>query len=340
MSSMGRRVVVGDEAGEENTTGSPGSHSRKSSTTTAVVVADDAANTTAANTITTSPVRRTSSSNSMRGVIPYRKPLRLWLYSRLINTLPAIFMILVFFSFLFSGCLLYVRIWNTILKEEETGLKFTVPTSIVGSIITTTTIYSVSATKTLLRTTGTCDVFNGRWVTDDSYPLYNNSLCPFVERGFNCQANGRNDTAYMKWKWKPRDCDLPEFKVENVLEILKGKRVVFVGDSMSRTQWESMICMLMTGVKDPSTVYEVNKNQISKTIRFLSVRFESFNLTIDFFRSVFLTQQGPAPLNSPKRVKTILKLDKLDDISERWIDSDVIIFNSGQWWTPAKLFEK
>ncbi|KAF2282844.1 hypothetical protein GH714_043300 [Hevea brasiliensis] len=120
---------------------------------------------------------------------------------------------------------------------------------------------------------------------------------------------------------------------------MRGKRIVFVGDSLSRTQWESLICMLMTGVEDKRSVYEVNGNKITKQIRFLGVRFSSFDLRIDFYRSVFLVQPGPTPRRAPKRVKSILKLDKLDDISNEWIDSDVLIFNSGHWWTPSKLFE-
>ncbi|CAO1942506.1 unnamed protein product [Urochloa humidicola] len=149
-----------------------------------------------------------------------------------------------------------------------------------------------------------CDVFDGIWVPDERYPLYNSSRCPFAERGFNCLANGRKDTEYLKWRWKPRGCDLPRFSARAVLEWLRGKRVVFVGDSMSRTQWESFICMLMTGVDDPKTVYEI-----------------------------------PAIRHGRRRVRAILKLDKLDDLSRKWADSDVLIFNSGHWWTASKLFD-
>ncbi|XP_050214241.1 protein trichome berefringence-like 7 [Mercurialis annua] len=184
-----------------------------------------------------------------------------------------------------------------------------------------------------------CNVFRGSWIRDETYPLYNASQCPFVEQGFNCLANGRIDRGYTKWRWKPKDCDIPRFHVQQTLEKLRGKRIVFVGDSLSRTQWESLICMLMTGVEDKRSVYEVNGNKITKQIRFLGVNFSSFDLRIDFYRSVFLVQPGPRPRHAPKRVKSTLKLDKLDDISNEWIDSDVLIFNSGHWWTPSKLFE-
>ncbi|TYI93251.1 hypothetical protein E1A91_D02G124200v1 [Gossypium mustelinum] len=184
-----------------------------------------------------------------------------------------------------------------------------------------------------------CDIFDGSWVIDDDYPFYNASDCPFAEQGFNCLGNGRKDRDYLKWRWKPKNCDIPRFNVHNVLEMLRDKRIVFVGDSMSRTQWESLICLLMTGVDDKKSVYEVNGNKITKRIRFLGVRFTSFNFTIEFFRSVFLVQHGWMPRHAPKRVRSTLKLDKLDDVSNEWINADVLIFNTGQWWVPGKLFE-
>lgn len=185
----------------------------------------------------------------------------------------------------------------------------------------------------------TCNVFEGSWIRDESYPLYDASQCPFAERGFNCLANGRKDRGYTKWRWKPKNCEIPRFDARRLLEQLRGKRVVFVGDSLSRTQWESLICLLMTGVEDKKSVYEINGNKISKQIRFLGVRFSSYNVRIDFYRSVFLVKPGPVPRHAPKRVKTSLRLDKMDDISHEWVDSDVLIFNSGHWWTRTKLFD-
>ncbi|KAE9608920.1 hypothetical protein Lal_00020687 [Lupinus albus] len=185
----------------------------------------------------------------------------------------------------------------------------------------------------------TCNVFEGSWVRDDSYPFYDASQCPFAERGFNCIGNGRKDRGYTKWRWKPKNCDIPRFNAKRMLEQLRGKRVVFVGDSLSRTQWGSLICMLMTGVEDKKSVYEIKGNKITKQIRFLGVKFSSFDVRIDFYRSVFLVRPGPVPKHAPQRVKTTLRLNKIDDISHEWIDSDVLIFNSGHWWTRTKLFD-
>ncbi|KAK9026481.1 hypothetical protein V6N11_039319 [Hibiscus sabdariffa] len=75
------------------------------------------------------------------------------------------------------------------------------------------------------------------------------------------------------------------FNVHEVLGKLRGKRIVFVEDSLSRTQWESMICMLMQGVLDKRRdVYEINGNKVTKRIGFLGVWFSSYNLRIDYYR--------------------------------------------------------
>lgn len=56
---------------------------------------------------------------------------------------------------------------------------------------------------------GRCDLMNGRWVFDESYPLYTNSTCPYIDEGFDCDGNGRKNKSYMKWRWQPHACEMP-----------------------------------------------------------------------------------------------------------------------------------
>lgn len=59
-------------------------------------------------------------------------------------------------------------------------------------------------------------------------------------------------------------CTCPRFNATKMLERMRGKRLVFVGDSINRNQWESMMCMLMSAVRDPTRVYETHRRRITK----------------------------------------------------------------------------
>jgi hypothetical protein len=90
----------------------------------------------------------------------------------------------------------------------------------------------------------TCDLFTGAWVEDDSPPLYTNENCPIVTQTQNCPGNGRPDSNYLNWRWQPQGCDLPAFDAKAFLELMRGKTLAFVGDSVARNQYESLLCML------------------------------------------------------------------------------------------------
>lgn len=60
-----------------------------------------------------------------------------------------------------------------------------------------------------------CDLFTGKWVVDESYPLYRPDTCPFIEREFRCEANGRPDLIYTHYRWYPLACNLLRFVGSN-----------------------------------------------------------------------------------------------------------------------------
>ncbi|CAK7348430.1 unnamed protein product [Dovyalis caffra] len=177
-----------------------------------------------------------------------------------------------------------------------------------------------------------CDITKGRWVYDASYPLY--SSCPSIDEGFDCVGNGRLDKDYMKWRWQPQDCNIPRFNATKMLDLIRGKRLVFVGDSINRNQWESMLCMLMEGVKDPKKVYETHGRKITKEKGNYSFKFVDYKCTVEYHVTHFLVHESKAKVGS-RRVQT-LRIDAIDHGTSRWRGADVLIFNTAHWWSHFK----
>lgn len=66
-----------------------------------------------------------------------------------------------------------------------------------------------------------CDMYNGKWVKDEeNYPIYKPGTCPYVDEAYDCQPNGRKDTNYLQWRWKPLDCDLPRLVLYLLLKFV------------------------------------------------------------------------------------------------------------------------
>ncbi|CAM8933241.1 unnamed protein product [Rhodiola kirilowii] len=179
-----------------------------------------------------------------------------------------------------------------------------------------------------------CDVTKGKWVFDESYPLYTNATCPFIDEGFDCLGNGRLDKDFMKWRWQPHSCNIPRFNASQMLEIIKGKRLVFVGDSINRNQFESMLCLLMGAVKDPKRVYETHKRKITKEKGNYSFRFVDYACTVEYYVTHFLVHEGKARVGQKRR--QVLRIDSIDRGSSRWKGADILVFNTAHWWSHDK----
>lgn len=54
-----------------------------------------------------------------------------------------------------------------------------------------------------------CDLFDGKWVRDNSYPIYAAGTCPWIDEPFDCFLNGRPDNGYEKYRWQPKHCNVP-----------------------------------------------------------------------------------------------------------------------------------
>ncbi|CAI8584229.1 unnamed protein product [Vicia faba] len=180
-----------------------------------------------------------------------------------------------------------------------------------------------------------CDFFHGEWVKDDSYPLYKPGSCSIIDEQFNCIRNGRPDKDFQKYKWKPKACTLPRLDGHKLLDLLRGKRLVFVGDSLNRNMWESLICILKNSVKDKKNVYEANGRVHFRGEASYSFVFKDYNFSVELFVSPFLVQEWEMPDKNGTKKET-LRLDLVGRSSDQYKDADIIVFNTGHWWTHDK----
>jgi hypothetical protein len=63
--------------------------------------------------------------------------------------------------------------------------------------------------------------------------------------------------------------------------------------------------------------------------------WQDYNCTIDFFVSPFLVQEWELPEKDGSKKET-LRLDLVGRSSSQYKDADVIVFNTGHWWTHDK----
>ncbi|KAE8726611.1 Protein trichome birefringence [Hibiscus syriacus] len=189
--------------------------------------------------------------------------------------------------------------------------------------------------ESLIESLMNCDLFDGGWVRDNSYPLYKPGSCSFIDEQFNCIINGRPDKDYQKLKWKPKGCTLPRLNGVHMLELLRGKRLVFVGDSLNRNMWESLVCILRNAAKTPQNVYEAHGRSYFRGEASYSFIFKDYNCTLEFFVSPFLVREWEMPDKNGAKKET-LRLDLVGKSSNQYKSAYILIFNTGHWWTHEK----
>ncbi|KAF2286702.1 hypothetical protein GH714_023735 [Hevea brasiliensis] len=123
----------------------------------------------------------------------------------------------------------------------------------------------------------TCNIFDGRWVKDDSKPYYPAGSCPHM--------------------------------IGILIVILMG------GPMMD----------LLNG----------NGSQMSVTSQgHILLSLQDYNCTVDFVGSPFLVRESS--FNNKNGTFETLRLDLMDHATKMYQDADIIVFNTGHWWTHEK----
>ncbi|KAL9152050.1 hypothetical protein ABFS82_11G093200 [Erythranthe guttata] len=180
-----------------------------------------------------------------------------------------------------------------------------------------------------------CDVFAGEWVPNPDAPYYTNDTCWAIHEHQNCMKYGRPDSGFLKWKWKPDGCDLDVLNPFQLLDIVRGRSLAFVGDSVGRNQLQSMICLL-SRVEYPIDVSPTTDEHFKRW------KYVNYNFTLAYFWSPFLIRSDEGDPDGPTKTGLLnLYLDEPDESWATQIDEfDYVILNAGHWFTRPAIYHE
>ncbi|KAJ6764485.1 PROTEIN TRICHOME BIREFRINGENCE-LIKE 9-RELATED [Salix koriyanagi] len=134
---------------------------------------------------------------------------------------------------------------------------------------------------------------------------------------------------YENWRWKPSQCNLPRFDAKKFLELMRGKTIAFIGDSVARNQMESMLCLLWQ--------VEAPKNRGNKKMQ--RYFFRSTSTMVVRIWSSWLVHQTSEPIDFAPEGVVKLHLDAPDEHFMEFIPNfDVIVLSSGHWFAKQSVY--
>ncbi|KAL3027295.1 hypothetical protein AAZX31_03G043800 [Glycine max] len=147
-----------------------------------------------------------------------------------------------------------------------------------------------------------------------------------------CHKHGRSDLGYQYWRWQPHNCNLKRWNVKEMWEKLRGKRLMFVGDSLNRGQWISMVCLLQS-------VIPADKRSMSPNAHLTIFRAEEYNATVEFLWAPLLAESNSDDPVNHRLDERIIRPDTVLRHASLWENADILVFNTYLWWRqgPVKL---
>lgn len=194
--------------------------------------------------------------------------------------------------------------------------------------------------------TQACNFGKGKWVPADNRPLYSGFGCKqWLSGMWACRLTQRTDFGYEKLKWQPKDCKMDDFTGATFLKRMQDKTLAFVGDSLGRQQFQSLMCMVTGGedrgdVEDVGMEYGLVKANGSARPDGWAFRFTSSNTTILYYWSASLCDiEAVNPTSESTRDDYYaMHLDRPPAFLKHYLDRiHVLVLNTGHHWNRGKL---
>ncbi|XP_020588252.1 protein trichome birefringence-like 35 [Phalaenopsis equestris] len=111
----------------------------------------------------------------------------------------------------------------------------------------------------------------------------------------------------------------------DMLEKLRDKRLMFVGDSLNRGQWISMVCLLQSML--PS-----GKKSMSPNAPLTIFTAEEYNATVEFYWAPLIVESNSDDPVNHRLDYRIIRPNSLFKHASQWKNADILVFNSYLWW--------
>ncbi|RWR73177.1 protein trichome birefringence-like protein 13 [Cinnamomum micranthum f. kanehirae] len=186
-----------------------------------------------------------------------------------------------------------------------------------------------------------CNYSKGTWIYDPTVRSRYENTCKEIFKGWNCISNNKtNARAVTLWRWQPNDCDLSPLDPLQFLQRFRDKSIGFIGDSLNRNMFVSLVCTLKHASSDVKKWRPVGADR--------GFTFLQYNLTVAYHRTNLLARYGRwsdsgngGALES-LGYKQGFRVD-VDVPEGTWADApsfhDIIILNTGHWWWAPSKFD-
>lgn len=188
-----------------------------------------------------------------------------------------------------------------------------------------------------------CNYAKGRWVSDSRRPLYSGSECKqWLSGMWSCRLNHRIDFSFEGYRWQPENCEVPNFNRSEFLKRMQDKTIAFVGDSLGRQQFQSLMCMVTGGEDSPEIenvgwAYGLVKARGAIRPDGWAYRFPRTNTTILYYWSASLSDLQPLNVSDPI-TDVAMHLDRPPTFLSRYLQNfDVLVLNTGHHWNRGKI---
>ncbi|XP_051209255.1 protein trichome birefringence-like 14 [Lolium perenne] len=189
-----------------------------------------------------------------------------------------------------------------------------------------------------------CNYAKGKWIADEKRPLYSSYECKrWIPKKYNCGAMGRTDLSFESYRWQPHGCEMPELSGPNFLDRMRNKTLAFIGDSLGKQQFMSMMCIATKGkhspkVEDVGWKYGLVKAPPARRIDGWAYRFPGTNTTVLFYWSPSLCELE-ALMNTTRSAKSYaLHLDRPARFLKKYLHSfDTLVLNTGHHWNKVRF---